>query len=28
VPEGETLSDPDVLGMNWYVQGIDDQLPQ
>jgi basic membrane protein A and related proteins len=28
VPEGETLSDGDVLGMNWYVQGIDDQLPQ
>jgi simple sugar transport system substrate-binding protein len=27
VPEGETLSDGDVLGMNWYVQGIDDQLP-
>jgi simple sugar transport system substrate-binding protein len=28
VPEGETLSDGDVLGMNWYVQGIDDRLPQ
>jgi basic membrane protein A and related proteins len=27
VEEGETLSDEDVLGMNWYVQGIDDQLP-
>jgi basic membrane protein A and related proteins len=27
VKEGETLSDGDVLGMNWYVQGIDDQLP-
>jgi basic membrane protein A and related proteins len=27
VEEGETLSDGDVLGMNWYVQGIDDQLP-
>ncbi len=27
VAEGETLSDPDVLGMNWYVRGIDDRLP-
>lgn len=27
VAEGETLSDSDVLGMNWYVEGIDDQLP-
>jgi len=27
VGEGETLADGDVLGMNWYVQGIDDQLP-
>ncbi len=28
VKEGEVMSDPDLLGMNWYVQGIDDQLPQ
>jgi len=27
VAEGETLADSDVLGMNWYVQGIDDKLP-
>ena len=25
--EGETMADKDVLGMNWYVQGIDDKLP-
>jgi basic membrane protein A and related proteins len=27
-PAGETIPDGDLLGMNWYVQGIDDQLPQ
>ncbi len=27
VAEGETLSDEDIHGMNWYVQGIDDRLP-
>ncbi|WP_020593455.1 BMP family ABC transporter substrate-binding protein [Kiloniella laminariae] len=26
--EGETISDGELLGMNWYVKGIDDQLPQ
>jgi simple sugar transport system substrate-binding protein len=25
---GKSLPDPDVLGMNWYVKGVDDQLPQ
>jgi basic membrane protein A len=25
---GKPLSDGDILGMNWYVKGIDDQLPQ
>ena len=25
---GETLKDPAILGMNWYVKGIDDKLPQ
>jgi len=28
IPEGEVISDPDLLGMNWYIQGIDDTLPQ
>jgi simple sugar transport system substrate-binding protein len=28
VPEGETVSDEDLLSMNWYVEGIDDKLPQ
>ncbi|WP_349360624.1 BMP family ABC transporter substrate-binding protein [Stappia sp.] len=28
VAEGEVLDDEALLGMNWYVQGIDDQLPQ
>ncbi|HLB80547.1 MAG TPA: BMP family ABC transporter substrate-binding protein [Dongiaceae bacterium] len=28
VEAGKTLSDPEVLGMNWYVKGVDDQLPQ
>jgi simple sugar transport system substrate-binding protein len=25
---GKPLSDGDILGMNWYVKGVDDQLPQ
>jgi len=25
---GAALSDEQVLGMNWYVKGIDDKLPQ
>ena len=25
---GQTLDDPTLLGMNWYVKGVDDQLPQ
>jgi len=25
---GKSLPDPDILGMNWYVKGIDDTLPQ
>ena len=28
VKEGETLSDKELLGMNWYVKGIDDKLPK
>lgn len=28
IKEGETGSDEQILGMNWYVKGIDDQLPQ
>ena len=28
IAEGEVLDDETMLGMNWYVQGIDDQLPQ
>lgn len=28
VAEGEVLDDGTLLGMNWYVQGIDDTLPQ
>lgn len=27
IPEGEVASDEMLLGMDWYVQGIDDQLP-
>lgn len=27
VPEGEVASDEMLLGMDWYIQGIDDQLP-
>jgi simple sugar transport system substrate-binding protein len=25
---GKSLPDGDILGMNWYVKGIDDKLPQ
>jgi len=25
---GKSLPDEDILSMNWYVKGIDDQLPQ
>ena len=28
VAEGEILPIGDLLGMNWYVQGVDDQLPE
>jgi len=28
VKEGEVLSDKELLGMNWYVKGITDKLPQ
>ncbi len=28
VKDGETAPDPMILGMNWYVKGIDDKLPQ
>ncbi len=28
VKEGETAPDPMILGMNWYVRGIDDKLTQ
>jgi simple sugar transport system substrate-binding protein len=28
VAEGEVIDDPTLLGMNWYVEGVDDQLPQ
>lgn len=28
VKAGETAPDPMILGMNWYVKGIDDSLPQ
>lgn len=28
VKEGESAPDPMILGMNWYVKGIDDKLPQ
>ncbi len=28
VEAGKTLADPEILGMNWYVKGIDDKFPQ
>ena len=28
VPEGQSLSDEKILGLNWYVQGIDSQVPK
>ncbi len=28
IGEGETLDDKTLLGMNWYIQGVDDRLPQ
>ena len=28
IGEGEVLDDGTLLGMNWYVQGVDDELPQ
>jgi len=28
IKEGEVLDDGTLLGMNWYVQGVDDKLPQ
>ena len=28
IGEGEVLDDGTLLGMNWYVQGVDDTLPQ
>ena len=28
VAEGEVVSDKDLLGMNWYVEGVQGELPQ
>lgn len=28
VEAGKSLADPEILGMNWYVKGIDDKFPQ
>jgi simple sugar transport system substrate-binding protein len=28
VPEGQNVDDGTLLGMNFYVKGVDDQLPQ
>ena len=28
IPAGQVIDDETLLGMNWYVRGIDDQLPQ
>jgi len=28
VPEGENVDDGTLLGMNFYVKGIDDKIPQ
>jgi len=28
VKAGETMPDKEILGLNWYVKGVDDKLPQ
>ena len=28
VPEGQALTDKDLLGMNWYVEGVEGELPK
>jgi basic membrane protein A and related proteins len=28
VAEGEVVSDQDLLGMNWYVEGVQGELPK
>ena len=28
VPEGEIMDDGTLAGINWYVQGVDDTLPE
>jgi hypothetical protein len=28
IGEGETISDQDLLGMNYYVEGVEGELPQ
>ena len=28
VPEGQSLTDKDLLGMNWYVEGVEGELPK
>jgi basic membrane protein A len=28
IPKGKTLSDPQILGMNWLVQGVQGKLPR
>jgi simple sugar transport system substrate-binding protein len=28
VKEGETVSDGDLLGMNWYVEGVQGSVPK
>ena len=28
IPEGERLTDEAILGMNWYVKGMEDKIPQ
>jgi len=28
IPAGQVIDDATLLGMNWYVKGVDDQLPQ
>jgi basic membrane protein A len=27
VPEGQTMSDQDILGMNWFVEGVEGEIP-